>query len=186
LEDYDSLQKEVDEVAAENDRLRIELQKMEEDGSRAGSPAPLVTVAPYQGVKGGKGRSRSGPDATGTRSLDLLMEENSLLRKENDLLVSQQSGLEQEIQRLHEALQENANTAMDAARENAMAATRAAQVQMIVQQAEANVKDISSRLERTQQSLRATEQRSTILEQDLSEARKAVQVEAAAAATARR
>ncbi|KAF5835371.1 hypothetical protein DUNSADRAFT_7498 [Dunaliella salina] len=139
----EQLQKQLDEVVAENDKLQDRLVQM---SSQAASMA---------------GRE---PHPATSSAHALLKEENALLRQENDLLTSQQGEADRELQRLHQQLEEHKQTAVRMAQEEGTA-------QMRSQQQAAQLQVMAAQYSKLQASMRAEAQRVAQLEFQLAEAR---------------
>ncbi|GAX80528.1 hypothetical protein CEUSTIGMA_g7966.t1 [Chlamydomonas eustigma] len=168
-EGLDHLQKQVEAVVSENERLRAELEQQR-----------MEAAASFRAASTG-----GGDVGAVQQRLALMLEENELLRRENDLMLTQQAGLQEELQRLHSTLEERAIEVLAAAQEGAAAARQLQAAEESERKAWAAVQDLESRLARQVTSVRGAENHALSLEEELKELHQSLSDERSGATVAR-
>ncbi|KAG1658179.1 hypothetical protein FOA52_006940 [Chlamydomonas sp. UWO 241] len=180
----EELQRKVEEVIGENERLRHELSQCQADGQRRqreGETTPAGTAG------GGASSER----------VHLLLEESTLLRHENDLLVSQANNLEGELARLQAQVEERAVEVVTAVQEGAATAARSIEAQhwaqqqqeraaAIVQASRGEVASLQAKLERSAAKAKAAYERAAVLEAEVQELSASLDDERSASVVTRR
>ncbi|GIL52837.1 hypothetical protein Vafri_8604 [Volvox africanus] len=166
-EQVQALKGQVDDVVEENDRLRTDLAAASDAREAALAQANSATAAAAAAHNAAVAAAAVG---TGNN------EELELLRRENELLLTQQSEMDAEIQRLHRQLQERAQEALRGGQEQSALMAQ-------LQQASAKVQEAEGRAAKMAEGLRATEAKAAALATQVSRSKAALDEANAATAT---
>ncbi|KAG2490694.1 hypothetical protein HYH03_010855 [Edaphochlamys debaryana] len=156
-----------DEVIEENDRLRSDVASALEARDQALAHASASAAAVRESQAAAAAAAAAGAGAN---------EELELLKRENELLISQQGELDGEIQRLHRALQERAQELMRAGQEQAALALQ-------VQQSTGKASEAEARSAKLSEALRGEQAKSAALAAAGQRSKAAAEENAAALAT---
>ncbi|KAG2436130.1 hypothetical protein HYH02_011639 [Chlamydomonas schloesseri] len=165
-----ALKAQVDEVVEENDRLRADTAAAAEARDVAVAQANRNAEALAQA------NSAAAAAAAAAAGASTHAEEVELLRRENELLITQQGELDSEIQRLHRQLQERAAEVMRVSQEQAALAAAA-------QQANAKAAEAEARAVKLTEALRAAEAKAAALALQANRNKAAADESSTAAAT---
>ncbi|GLI59947.1 hypothetical protein VaNZ11_001999 [Volvox africanus] len=166
-EQVQALKGQVDDVVEENDRLRTDLAAASDAREAALAQANSATAAAAAANNAAVAAAAAG---TGNN------EELELLRRENELLLTQQSEMDAEIQRLHRQLQERAQEALRGSQEQSALMAQ-------LQQASAKVQEADGRAAKLAEGLRTTEAKAAALATQVSRSKAALDEANAATAT---
>ncbi|GIL83206.1 hypothetical protein Vretifemale_12064 [Volvox reticuliferus] len=163
-EQVQALKGQVDDVVEENDHLHADLNAASDARDAALAQANSATAA----AAAANAAVTAAAVGTGNN------EELELLRRENELLLTQQSEMDAEIQRLHRQLQERAQEALRGGQEQSV---------LMSQLQQANAKEADGRAAKLAEGLRATEAKAAALATQVSRSKAALDEANAATAT---
>ncbi|KAG2426339.1 hypothetical protein HXX76_013096 [Chlamydomonas incerta] len=160
----------VDEVVEENDRLRADAE------AAAGARDAAMAQASRSAEAMAQANAAAAAAAAAVAGASTHAEEVDLLRRENELLITQQGELDGEIQRLHRQLQERAAEVMRVSQEQAALAAA-------VQQANAKAAESEARSIKLTEVLRVAEAKAAALAAQAARSKAAADESSTAAAT---